>query len=98
MPILNYTTESYGGLMESCEEKGTRPMIRTRLRRLRDKDTRKLIAVILAGKMLVIVAMLLAVKAFGWHFASQAPAATLHPVPAMAAYIRNTSNNARTLV
>ena len=47
-------------------------MIRTRLRRLRDKDTRKLIAVILAGKMLGIVAALFAVKAFGWYFGSQA--------------------------
>src|SRR5260370_267366 len=98
MPILNYTTESYGGLMESCEEKGTRAMIRTRLRRLRDKDTRKLIAVILAGKMLGIVAMLLAVKAFGWYFGSQASAATLRQVAVKADDIVNPINTVWTLV
>src|SRR5712671_5334111 len=98
MPILNYTTESYGGLMESCEEKGTRPMIRTRLRRLRDKDTRKLIAVILAGKMLGIVAALFAVKAFGWYFGSQASAAAIRQVATKADDIGNPLNTVWVLV
>src|SRR4029077_3590129 len=75
-----------------------RPMIRTRLRRLRDKDTRKLIAVILAGKMLGIVAMLLAVKAFGWYFGSQASAATLRQVAVKADDIVNPINTMWTLV
>src|SRR5260370_8159309 len=98
MPMLNYTTECYGGLREWCEEKGTRPMIRTRLRRLRDKDTRKLIAVILAGKMLGIVALLFAVKAFGWYFGSQASAATLRQVAVKADDIVNPINTVWTLV
>src|SRR5947209_19739398 len=98
MPMLNYTTESYGGLLEPCEEKGTRPMIRTRLRRLRDRDTRKLIAVILAGKMLGIVALLLAVKTFGWYFGSQASAATLRQVAVKADDIVNPINTVWTLV
>ncbi|TMK52406.1 MAG: ammonium transporter, partial [Actinobacteria bacterium] len=96
--MLNYTTESYGGLTESCEEKGTQPMIRTRLRRLRDKDTRKLIAVILAGKMLGIVALLFAVKAFGWYFGSQASAATLRQVAVKADDIVNPLNTVWVLV
>src|SRR5256885_14603370 len=89
------TTESYGGLWAPCEEKGTRPMIRTRLRRLRDKDTRKLIAVILAGKMLGIVAALLAVKAFGWYFGSQASAAAIRQAATQAAPIVNPLNTVR---
>src|SRR2546429_2804383 len=98
MPILNYHDGVHGGLSESCEEKGTRPMIRSRLRRLRDKDTRKLIAVILAGKMLGIVAMLLAVKAFGWYFGSQASAATLRQVATKADDIVNPLNTVWVLV
>src|SRR2546430_5765757 len=73
-------------------------MIRTRLRRLRDRDTRKLIAVILAGKMLGIVALLLAVKAFGWYFGSQASAATLRQVAVKADDIVNPINTVWTLV
>src|SRR5439155_24020509 len=78
--------------MKTCEEKGTRPMILTRLRRLRDKDTRKLIAVILAGKMLGIVALLFAVKAVGWYFGSQASAATVRQVAGKADDIVNPLN------
>ena len=73
-------------------------MIRTRLRRLRDKDTRKLIAVILAGKMLGIVALLFAVKAFGWYFGSQASAATLRQVAVKADDIVNPMNTVWVLV
>src|SRR2546425_11823259 len=73
-------------------------MRRTRLRRLRDKDTRKLIAVILAGKMLGIVALLFAVKAFGWYFGSQASAATLRQVAVKADDIVNPINTVWTLV
>src|SRR5437879_9588253 len=98
MPMLNYTTESYGGLTESCEKKDTLPMIRTRLRRLPDKDTRKLIAVILAGKMLGIVAALLAVKAFGWYFGSPASAAAIRQVATKADDIVNPLNTVWVLV
>src|SRR3989449_11694821 len=98
MSILNYHDGVHGGLSKSCEEKGTRPMRRTRLRRLRDKDTRKLIAVILAGKMLGIVAMLLAVKSFGWYFGSQASAATLRQVATKADDIVNPLNTVWVLV
>src|SRR2546425_4114623 len=73
-------------------------MIRTRLRRLRDKDTRKLIAVILAGKMLGIVAALLAVKAFGWYFGSPASAAVVRQVATKADDIVNPLNTVWVLV
>src|SRR5437763_3279433 len=73
-------------------------MIRTRLRRLRDKDTRKLIAVILAGKMLGIVALLFAVKAFGWYFGSQASAAAIRQVATKADDIVSPLNTVWVLV
>src|SRR4051794_13326745 len=41
-------------------------MIKTRLKRLKEKDTRRLIAVILGGKMLGIVAMLGVIKGVFW--------------------------------
>ena len=52
-------------------------MIRTRLQRLKEKDTRKLIATIMAGKMLGIGAILGAMKGFAWYFESSAHAAPL---------------------
>src|SRR5438874_12564335 len=73
-------------------------MIRTWLRRLRDKDTRKLIAVILAGKMLGIVAALLAVKVFGWYFGSQASAAAIRQVATKADDIVSPLNTVWVLV
>jgi Amt family ammonium transporter len=73
-------------------------MIRTRLRRLRDKDTRKLIAVILGGKMLGIVTMLFAVKAFGWYFGSAASASVVRQAALKADDIVNPINTVWVLV
>src|SRR4051794_10938095 len=53
-------------------------MIKTRLKRLKEKDTRRLIAVILGGKMLGIVAMLGVIKGFFWFFETAAGASVLH--------------------
>jgi Amt family ammonium transporter len=53
-------------------------MLRAKLRRLRDKDTRKLIGLIMAGKMLGIGILLLCLKGFGWYFSASASAAVLH--------------------
>lgn len=55
-----------------------REKLRTKLGRLRDKDTRKLIGLILAGKMMGIGVLLLGLKGFGWYFGASAGAATLH--------------------
>src|SRR5215471_8237567 len=52
-------------------------MIRTRLQRLKQKDTRKLIATILAGKMLGLVAILGVMKGVAWYLESNASAAPL---------------------
>ncbi|MBV9285875.1 MAG: ammonium transporter [Acidimicrobiia bacterium] len=55
--------------------------MRQKLRRLREeKDTRKLIAVILGGKMLGIVGVLGAMKAFAWLFESAAWAQGAAPI------------------
>src|SRR5579872_3439083 len=53
-------------------------MIRAKLRRLRDKEVRKAIGLIMAGKMLGIGILLLGLKGFGWYFGASASAATLH--------------------
>ncbi|MDP9075267.1 MAG: ammonium transporter [Actinomycetota bacterium] len=52
-------------------------MIRTRMQRLKEKDTRKLIATIMAGKMLGVGVILGAMKGFAWYFESSAHAAPL---------------------
>jgi Amt family ammonium transporter len=52
----------------------------TRLKRFKNKDTRKLIAVILAGKMTAVVILLGLMKASSWYFDSAAGAATGAPV------------------
>ena len=48
----------------------------TRLKRLKNKDQRKLIGVILAGKMTAVVILLGLIKGAGWYFDSAAGAAT----------------------
>src|SRR5476651_2485474 len=48
----------------------------TRLKRLKDKDRRKLIGIILAGKMSAVVILLGLMKASSWYFDSAAGAAT----------------------
>ena len=55
-------------------------MIKTRLKRLKEKDTRRLIAVILGGKMLGIVAMLGVIKGFFWFFDTAAGATPMDTV------------------
>src|SRR3954452_1558836 len=55
--------------------------MRLKLRRLREeKDTRRLIAVILGGKMLGIIGVLGAMKAFAWLFESAAWAQSAAPI------------------
>lgn len=49
----------------------------TRLKQLKEKDTRRLIAVILGGKMLGIGALLGAMKGFSWYFGSVAGASPM---------------------
>jgi Amt family ammonium transporter len=48
----------------------------TRLNRLKDKDRRKLVGVILAGKMTAVVLLLAAMKGVSWYLDSAAGAAT----------------------
>src|SRR3954451_2843769 len=55
-------------------------MIKTRLQRLREKDTRRVVGAILAGKMLGIVGILGAVKVFGFLFETAAGASPLAQV------------------
>ena len=50
-------------------------MIRTRLRRLQERNTRRLVFTILSGKMLGLASVLGVVKAFGWLMESAAGAA-----------------------
>src|SRR3954453_23014921 len=52
-------------------------MITSRLKLLKQKDTRRLIAVILGGKMLGIGALLGAMKGFSWYFGSVAGASPM---------------------
>src|SRR5882724_4823097 len=52
----------------------------TRLKRLKEKDRRKLIGVILAGKMTAVVLLLAAMKGMSWYFDSAAGAATGAPI------------------
>jgi Amt family ammonium transporter len=53
------------------------PSMRSRLRRLKDGETRKLIAVIMAGKMMGLMVILGAMKGFAWYFDSSAHATPL---------------------
>jgi len=55
-------------------------MIRTRLQRLKDKDARHLIGVVLGGKMLGIMTLLGLMKAFSWYFESAAGASPVADV------------------
>jgi len=70
----------------------------TRLQRLRLKETRRLWAVLLAGKMLGILAVLGLMKVTGWYFASHAGAGTLGDVTHQANDIINPLNTVWVLV
>src|SRR5665811_894207 len=48
----------------------------TRLKRFKDKETRKLVGVLLAGKMTAVVILLGMMKGASWYFDSAAGAAT----------------------
>ena len=52
-------------------------MIRSRLRRLKDKDTRRLIAAIMGGNMIGLAAIIGAMKGFAWYFDTSAHAVPL---------------------
>src|SRR6266851_390687 len=70
----------------------------TRLQRLRLKETRRLWAVLLGGKMLGILAVLGLMKGTGWYFASHAGAGTLGDVTHQANDIINPLNTVWVLV
>src|SRR4051795_10572531 len=55
-------------------------MIKARLKQLKHRDTRRMIAVILGGKMLGIGVLLGGMKAFSWYFESAAGASPLRDV------------------
>jgi Amt family ammonium transporter len=55
-------------------------MIKTRIQRLRQKDTRRLFAVLLGGKMLGVLVVLGAMKGFAWFLDTAASAAPLADV------------------
>src|ERR1700732_2046037 len=58
-------------------------MIKAKLKRLRDeKDTRRLILTLLGGKMIGLLAVFGAIKAFFWFFETAAGAQTSAPVVA----------------
>ncbi|HEV7862427.1 MAG TPA: ammonium transporter, partial [Acidimicrobiia bacterium] len=70
----------------------------TRLQRLRQKETRRLWAVLLGGKMLGILAVLSLMKGIGWYFASHAGAGPLGQVTHQANDIINPLNTVWVLV
>ena len=51
----------------------------TRLKRLKDNETRKLVGIVLAGKMMAVVVVLGLMQASNWYFNSAAGAATAVP-------------------
>src|SRR3954453_706082 len=73
-------------------------MIKTRLKQLKQKDTRRLIAVILGGKMLGIGALLAAFKGFTWYFGSVAGATPLQAAAHTANELVNPLNTVWVLV
>src|SRR5256714_6152415 len=73
-------------------------MIKTKLQRLRLKETRRLWAVLFAGKMLGILAVLGLMKGTAWYFASHANAGTLGDVTHQANDIINPLNTVWVLV
>src|SRR4051795_6090810 len=73
-------------------------MITSRLARLKQKETRKLFAVVLAGKMAGVVGAIAAIKGFFWLFESAAGATPLDPVVHQANDLINPLNTVWTLV
>src|SRR2546423_12377469 len=73
-------------------------MIKTKLQRLRLKETRRLWAVLLAGKMLGILVVLGLMKGTAWYFVSHANAGTLGDVTHQANDIVNPLNTVWVLV
>jgi ammonium transporter, Amt family len=56
------------------------PRMRTKLRRFRERDTRRLFGVILGGKLLGVLSVLGLMKAFAWYFESAAGATQAAPI------------------
>src|SRR6188474_1862100 len=50
--------------------------MQTRLQRLKDKEARKLVGIVLAGKMVGVVVLLGAMKGVTWYFSTAAGAQT----------------------
>src|SRR3954452_24287424 len=73
-------------------------MITSRLARLKQKETRKLFAVVLAGKMAGVVGAVAAIKGFFWLFESAAGATPLEPVVHQANDLINPLNTVWTLI
>jgi Amt family ammonium transporter len=73
-------------------------MIRTRLQRLKEKDTRRLFGVILGGKMLGVGALLAAMKGLAWYFGAAAQATPLEAVVHQANDLVNPLNTVWVLV
>src|SRR4051812_32083947 len=73
-------------------------MITSRLARLKQKETRKLFAIVLAGKMAGVIAAIAAIKGFFWFFESAAGATPLEPVIHQANDLVNPLNTVWTLM
>ncbi|MEA2476272.1 MAG: ammonium transporter, Amt family, partial [Actinomycetota bacterium] len=73
-------------------------MKKSRWQRLKEKDTRKLIGLLVIGKMLGVVALLVLIKGFASFFDTPASAATLHSAAAQADDLINPINTIWVLV
>lgn len=70
----------------------------TRIERLKSRDTQRIWALLLAGKMVGIIVMLMLMKGVSWYFASHAGAGTLGQVTHQANDIINPLNTVWVLV
>src|SRR3954466_2669404 len=73
-------------------------MIKSRLKQLKQKDTRRLFAVILGGKLLGVGALLGAMKGFGWYFGDVAGATPMQAAAHTANELVNPLNTVWVLV
>jgi Amt family ammonium transporter len=73
-------------------------MIRTRLQRFKDPETRRMVWVILGGKMLGILALVGIMKGFGWFFGAEAGASTLQDAATKADDLINPMNTMWVLI
>src|SRR4051812_8882522 len=73
-------------------------MITSRLARLKQKETRKLFAIVLAGKMAGVIAAIAAIKGFFWFFENAAGATPMDTVVHQANDLINPLNTVWTLI